>query len=78
MHDLTTIWQEVSGWPPEQRLELAERLLQSLRREEKQAAAFEGRPEALRQLVGIWKTDRPPNDEQVGRMLEEERLRKYG
>jgi hypothetical protein len=34
MNDLTTIWHEVSGWPPEQRLELAARLLRSLQQEE--------------------------------------------
>lgn len=36
------------------------------------------RKDALARLVGIWKTDQAPNDEEVGRMLEQERMRKYG
>ena len=34
--------------------------------------------EALLQLIGLWKTDQPPNDEEVERILEDERMRKYG
>ena len=33
MHNLTQIWCEVSSWPPEKRLALAIRLLQSLQRD---------------------------------------------
>ena len=36
------------------------------------------RQEALRQLIGIWKTAPPPNEEQVERILEQERMKKYG
>jgi hypothetical protein len=36
------------------------------------------RQEALRQLIGIWKTEHPPSDEEVERILEEERMKKYG
>jgi hypothetical protein len=36
------------------------------------------RQEASRQLIGICKTEHPPNDEEVERILEEERMKKYG
>jgi hypothetical protein len=77
MDHITNIWSEVSNWPPEQRLALAARLLQSLEREDA-PAAFTQRQEALRQLIGIWKTVRPPNDAQVEQMIEQERIKKYG
>jgi len=34
--------------------------------------------EALLALIGIWKTDNPPNDEEVERIIEEYRMKKYG
>jgi hypothetical protein len=36
------------------------------------------RREALLSLIGIWKTDSPPNDEEVERIIEEYRMKKYG
>lgn len=36
------------------------------------------RQEALRALIGIWKLEHPPNDEEVERILYEERMKKYG
>jgi hypothetical protein len=78
MHNLTTIWREVSSWPPEQRLALATRLLQSLQLGEGLKAVSNERQQALQQLIGIWKTEQPPNDEQVERILEQERMKKYG
>jgi hypothetical protein len=36
------------------------------------------RQNALRGLIGIWKTDQAPNDEEVERMVEEERMKKHG
>jgi hypothetical protein len=78
MPNLTKIWLEVSKWPPEQRLALAKRLLQSLEQEEKPVAVSTERQEALRQLVGIWKTEQSPNEEQVERILDQERMKKYG
>ncbi|TMQ34491.1 MAG: hypothetical protein E6K70_07380 [Planctomycetota bacterium] len=78
MSNLTKIWREVSSWPPEQRRALATRLLQSLDREERPVAVSKEQQEALQALIGIWKTKQPPNDEQVTRILEEERMKKYG
>jgi hypothetical protein len=34
--------------------------------------------EALLGLIGICKTDHPPSDEEVERIIEEERMKKYG
>jgi hypothetical protein len=78
MDNVTTIWREVSSWPPEQRLALATRLLQSLQQQERPVAVSKEQQEALRQLIGIWKTEQPPSDEQVERILEQERMIKYG
>jgi hypothetical protein len=78
MDNLTDIWREISTWPPDQRRRLATRLLESLQQEEKPLAVSKERQEALRQLIGIWKTDQPPNDEQVERLLQRERMKKYG
>jgi hypothetical protein len=36
------------------------------------------RQEALLGLIGIWKTDHPPSDDDVERIIEEERMKKYG
>ena len=78
MSDFTKIWRELSSWSPEQRLALATRLLQSLDQEERPVAVSREQREALQALIGIWKTKQPPNDEQVTRILEEERMKKYG
>jgi hypothetical protein len=76
MQNLTHVWQEVSIWPPEQRLALAQRLLQSLQPEA--ATLSKERQDALLQLIGIWKTEHPPDDEQIEQILEYERMKKYG
>lgn len=34
--------------------------------------------EALLGLIGMWKVEHPPNDEDVERIMEEERMKKYG
>jgi hypothetical protein len=77
MQNLTNIWREVSAWPPEQRLALATRLLHSLE-EEKPVVVSREQQEALHELIGIWKTGQPPSDEEIERILEQERIRKYG
>lgn len=35
------------------------------------------RKDALHQLIGIWKTDLAPSDEQIERMLDQQRMKKY-
>jgi hypothetical protein len=78
MHNLVHIWREVSSWSPELRLALATRLLQSLQNEKDEGPVPKERQEALHQLIGLWKTGQPPNDDQVEQILEQERKQKYG
>jgi hypothetical protein len=78
MHNLPNIWREISSWPPEEQLALAKRILQSLQQDEGAVTVTQERREALQQLIGIWKTEQPPNDEEVERILEQERMKKYG
>jgi len=67
------IWEAVRLWPPPMRLSLASKILQSLEAEQ------EGPKKSLRDIVGILATDRPPpTDEEVQRILDEERMVKYG
>src|SRR5271166_643139 len=35
------------------------------------------RREALLGLIGLWKTEHPPDDEEVERIIEQERMKKY-
>ncbi len=78
MHDLATIWREVSVWPPDLRQALAARLLQSLEQDKEPSRVPKPRQEALQQLIGIWKTEEPPSSEQVTRLVHEQRMKKYG
>jgi uncharacterized protein (DUF433 family) len=48
------------------------------REQEPPTAPAKERQVELRGLIGVWKTDRPPSDEEVERILEQERLKKYG
>lgn len=38
----------------------------------------EEKKKAILGLIGIWKMENPPNDEEVEKILEEELMRKYG
>lgn len=71
--NLKEIWHEVRQWPSEMRLSLAAQILRSL--EQEQAAPPQQTPT---DLIGSWKTDQPPDDEEIERILDEERLRKHG
>jgi hypothetical protein len=48
-----------------------------LQQPEESVAASKGRQEALQQFIGIWKTEQSPGDEQVERILDQGRIRKY-
>ena len=78
MRDQTTIWGEVSDWPPEQRRALAVHLLRSLEQDKGIGPVSRERQQALQQLIGIWKTQQPPDDEQAEQILRKERMKKYG
>lgn len=49
-----------------------------LRQDEPLLAVSKERQEALLALIGICKTDHPPDDEQVERIIEQARMKKYG
>jgi hypothetical protein len=74
MRSLASIWTEVADWPPEQRLALATQLLQSLQRDE---CVSQPRQDALRGLIGTWKTDQPLEDDEVRKIVDKERMKKY-
>lgn len=76
LQELPATWEEVRAWPPGRRLALATRILESLVEETETRSVQEGRREALKALAGIWKTDNPPTDDEVDRILEEERTKK--
>jgi hypothetical protein len=77
MRNLSDVWQEVGAWPPDLRRELATRIIQSLRRDQSPIASQEERAEALRKLIGIWKTPSPPSDDDVEQIIREQKQRKY-
>jgi hypothetical protein len=74
-HDpLSHVWGQAQSLPPEQRLILAHRLLDSL-------APIGKLPQTGAKpadLIGAWKVANPPNDEEVERILDEARLEKFG
>jgi hypothetical protein len=71
--EVQQVWGKVQAWPQPLRLSLATKILQSIEAEQM-------RPKkSLADLVGILATDQPPpTDEDVERILEEERMKKYG
>ena len=71
---VTSVWREVRDWPPCDRLALASKIVQSLETED--SAAKREQP-SLSNLIGAWQTDRIPTDEEIERILEEERMRKH-
>ncbi|MBI1903587.1 MAG: hypothetical protein HYS13_20995 [Planctomycetia bacterium] len=70
-----SLWQQAMELPVEQRRELASRILRSLPKERQ--APQSGR-KSLAGLLGLLATNGPPpTDEDVKRILDEERLRKF-
>lgn len=71
---LSTVWQEVREWPANERQALASKIVQSLQAE---TLLEETEPVRLSDLIGAWKTQPVPTDDEIERILEEERIRKY-
>jgi len=70
------ILEVVRSWPADEQFGLAHEILRDLGQKE---PTPEQRREAFKRLEGILATDAPPpTDEEVERILEEERMRKYG
>lgn len=59
--------------PENQRVQLS---VQSLAQETGPTPLSKDRQEALNKLIGIWQTDRPPSDEEIEQIVEEERMKK--
>ena len=73
--ELLDVWGRVSRWPEPMKLSLATRILQSL---DPQTGGPSER-KSLRDVIGLWDRGQPPpTDEDVERILEEERLKKHG
>ncbi len=70
------ILDELRSWPSAERLRLARMILETIETHPVSAAPRKG---SLKDLMGILKTDEPPpTDEECCRIVEEERMRKYG
>ena len=63
---------EVQGWPVKSQLTLASRILQSVEHEIDELSPQ--RRQCLLDLIGILKSDKPPNDMEVDRAVEDERM----
>ena len=76
---LAQVWSEIQSWPAGKRLSLASRILRSLEKEAEaaQEVASPDQKQALSDLIGIWETDSPPGDDDVKRIMEQERMTKY-
>jgi len=75
INDYQIILKTVRTWPLDKRLILAQDLLRMVESEVRTP-----RPQSsFNQALGLLATDEPPpTDEEVERILEEERMRKYG
>ena len=74
--ELAEVVDRVKGWPLEMRISLARRILETA---EAPAIVEPPRTLPLDQVIGLLKTDAPPpTDEECARIIEEERMRKYG
>lgn len=74
--DYQSVLKQVSAWPPEDRVALAQDLLGSI-----QSAAAPGPPprDTLRRAIGLARGPGPvPNDVDVRQWLDEHRSQKYG
>ena len=74
--ELVDIFNRVKDWPVDMRITLARRILETA---ETPPIAKPRKTLSLDQVIGILKTgDPPPTDEDCNRIIEEERMRKYG
>lgn len=74
---LADILERVKGWPPESRIVLARRILETLESGPTTARAPGVR--SVRELIGMGAGDSPPpDDETVRRWIDERRAEKYG
>lgn len=73
---LGELWSHVASLPPNERRELADKILESLEQEAPQQPT-EGK--SVMKMLGLWAgATPPPDDEACRRILEDELLKKYG
>ena len=74
--EMFEVLDRVQNWEPEMRIDLARRILETV------VPALPPKPPqtmSLDEVIGILKTDSPPpTDEECKKIIEEERLKKYG
>jgi hypothetical protein len=76
-NELTDILERVKTWSTPLRITLARRILETL--DDQPIVQEPPRRKSLKQILGMLKTDTPPpTDEECERIVEEERMRKYG
>jgi hypothetical protein len=72
-NSIQDVWGQIKDWPEDMRSSLASKILTSLEHE------TTGPRKTVADLVGILSTDQPPpTDQDISRILDEERTRKYG
>ncbi len=76
LKEIFEVWNRVRVWEPEMRIDLARRILETVGPSQIQPSP---QTMSLDEVVGIAKTDAlPPTDEDCKKILEEERMKKYG
>jgi hypothetical protein len=76
LKEIFEVWNRVRTWDPEMRIDLARRILETVVPEQ---ILPPPRTMSLDEVIGIAKTDLPPpTDEECKKILEEERMKKYG
>lgn len=74
--EMFEVWNRVRTWEPEMRIDLARRILETLASPQ---ILPPPRTMSSEEVFGILKTDGPPpTDEECKKIIEEERLKKYG
>jgi len=71
---IAEVWNTVRDWPASKRWSLASLLLHSLNPNGDHAPARITPAD----LIGVWKVPNPPNDDDVKRIIGDERMRKFG
>jgi hypothetical protein len=72
-NELLNVWGQVKDWPEDMRVSLASKILSSLQHEQ------DSPRKTLADLVGALTSDQaPPSDEDISKILDEERIKKFG
>ncbi|MGD0654511.1 MAG: hypothetical protein ABSA16_09225 [Thermoguttaceae bacterium] len=72
-NELLNVWGQIKDWPEDMRVSLASRILSSLQNEPTSPC------KTLADLVGVLSgVQPPPTDQDVSRIVEEERIKKFG